>query len=894
MTSRKSLLIASASVVAAWGLAMPVAAQEVDESDEIVVTGFRASVAESIEVKREADAIVDAITAEDVGKFPDRNVAEALQRVPGIQINREFGEGERVSVRGLAPNLTRTLLNGHALATADWFILEQLAATRSFNYLMLPADIIGQVQVFKSPTADLDEGGVGGTVNVITRNPLDLDAFTMSGSVQGAYTENSDSTDPQLSGLFSWQNQAGTLGVLVAGVYQERNIRRDGVEVLGYFGFDHDGSALTDNVLVPSLIGSALFEQERIRQGGNFALQFQPNNAWDMNLTGLYSHFGADNFNQNYLAWGSNALGGNADGLTNAVIVDGTAVAGTIGSYDSGDPAAGRGAVFDAIDRLAFAETSNIDLDVDYSPSDALSVHFQIGYTDASGDTEAQPFVEFGAPAIFNYDLRGGVPEVDFTDIDPTDPNDMLFDFASMHEVTNDDSEFYTYIDFDHDVDMGPLTAIEWGIKYSDHDRETSFMATTYGGFFLNLIANGCDGGPCTPSSFFGGLTPSDYLEDIATGGTLASYWQVDRGALENFLLNYPGVEDGRIPNPPENFTIEEIATAGYLLGRLEGDGWRGNVGVRIVETEQTSSGAVSGAAGPDVISNAFGNFLPVTFERSYTDILPSANFAFDLTDNFVMRFAAARTMGRPDFTDIVPRVSLNPGSLTGTGGNPDLDPYRANQFDASFEYYPTRDSVFALGLFYKDIQSFITSNIVQGTYGVETLTPNLSRCVPDGGPNPNLYQCVFDIDQRENGSGGRVQGFEVNVQTPIWGDFGVLANYTYSDGETDEGDPLPGNSENTFNITGFYETDTLSARLSYTVRSEFFVTFDRASPLNQAELSSLDASVSYNVTPHIALTFDAVNMTDENIEQFSGNETRPRAVYDNGRIFYFGARARY
>jgi iron complex outermembrane receptor protein len=195
--------------------------------------------------------------------------------------------------------------------------------------------------------------------------------------------------------------------------------------------------------------------------------------------------------------------------------------------------------------------------------------------------------------------------------------------------------------------------------------------------------------------------------------------------------------------------------------------------------------------------------------------------------------------------------------------------------------------------LFYKDIQSFVTSEIISGVFPVETATPNLSRCVSAGGPNPNLYNCQFFIDQRANGSGGRVQGFELNFQTPVWNDFGVLVNYTYSDGETDSGDPLPGNSENTYNITGYYENEIVSARLSYTERSEFFVTFDRASPLNQDGVRSLDSSISWNVTPLVALTFDAINITDEPIVQFSGDGFRPRAIYDNGRQFLFGARIR-
>ncbi|HET6971172.1 MAG TPA: TonB-dependent receptor plug domain-containing protein, partial [Phenylobacterium sp.] len=216
MTCRKTMMIASASVLA-LGLARPAAAADETTVTELVVTGIRASQEASIQTKRNAEAVVDAITAEDVGKFPDKNVAEALQRVPGIVINREFGEGERVSVRGTAPNLTRTLLDGHGLATADWFILDQLSATRSFNYLMLPSEIIGKVNVYKSPTAALEEGGVGAVIDVETRRPLDLKPLMISGSLQGNYNERADKWNPALSGLASWHNADNTLGVLIAG-----------------------------------------------------------------------------------------------------------------------------------------------------------------------------------------------------------------------------------------------------------------------------------------------------------------------------------------------------------------------------------------------------------------------------------------------------------------------------------------------------------------------------------------------------------------------------------------------------------------------------------------------------------------------------------------------------
>lgn len=294
---KSTRLFATASIIAYATCVTPAAAQgtEAAPTDEIVVTGFRGSVAQSIDAKRDLAVIADVVTAEDIGKFPDKNVAEALQRVPGIVVNREFGEGERVSLRGTAPNLTKTLLNGHSVATADWFILDQVASTRSFNYLTLPAEIVGRLEVYKSPQADVEEGGVGGTINVITRNPLDLDPFAVSASLQGVYSDLSGNLDPQVSGLVSWKNADETFGVLIGGIYQKRRTRRDGLEI---FGYRPAGGGQT--ALIPTLIGSTMFEQNRERYGANIGIQFRPSDELEINLTGLYSRFNADNFNQNY------------------------------------------------------------------------------------------------------------------------------------------------------------------------------------------------------------------------------------------------------------------------------------------------------------------------------------------------------------------------------------------------------------------------------------------------------------------------------------------------------------------------------------------------------------------------------------------------------------------
>ena len=885
MNLKRSTALGTAIAIALYAPNDPVLAQQTqgtadsgDAMEEIVVTGIRRSIADSITAKRMSDSVIDVVSAEDVGKFPDKNLAEAIQRVPGVVLNKEFGEGERISIRGTAPNLTRTLLNGHALATADWFILDQLNTTRSFNYLMLPSDIIGQVEVLKSSQANVEEGGIGGTVNVKTRNPLDLDAFKAYAAVEMIYTDLAEEADPQFSGLVSWKNDDETFGILGAVVRQQRNIRRDGVEVLGYDTIDLGPG--TGEVLYPTLIGSALFEQERVRTGGNLGIQFRPSDKVEFNLTGLYSEFSADNINQNFLTWGNRAIG-NGGTLTNATVVDGTAVAGTVASLNGGT--ADFGAVYDAIQRDATAESSNIDLLTDITFNDRWSGSIRIGTTDASGNTDDQPFVEFGAPAAYNYDLRGSAPQVTFTNIDPADPSDMIFIFSSLHQILNDDSEDYAYVDGRYEIEnSGWLSSIDFGIKTTAHERDLVFNATTYGGFHVPINT--------TPTSAFAGpLTPSDFLGEVAAPGTLTEYWQIDRGATRGLLFDNLS-NTARILYPQQSFSVEEDTLGGYVMANISTEKWRGNFGIRYVETDQTSRGNVSSPTGQ--VENAFGNYDPVTANRTYDDVLPSVNLVYEHTDNLLYRFAAASVMTRPDFTDITPRASLNPGALTGTSGNPDLDPYRANQAEVAVEWYADTQAAASFAVFYKDIDSFITDSPTDQVLQIVAATPPNAACTPGGAPD--LWNCPFVINQRTNGGGGTSMGFEA---AGVWqwdNGFGVQGNYTYVDAEADNGDPLPGHSEHQFNVTGFYENEKLSARLMYSYRSEFFVTFDRSTQLDQDELMSLDTSLQYRFNDNWMVTFDGVNLTNEEIRQFAGTSTRPRAVYDNGRTYWVGVRMNY
>jgi iron complex outermembrane receptor protein len=910
MSLKKSTLIATAVSLALAKAAAADSEQSAnaatEEIEEVLVTGIRASLRESLEVKRESQTVVDVITSEDVGKFPDKNVAEALQRVSGVSISREFGEGERVSIRGTAPNLNRTQLNGHSIATADWFVLDQLAATRSFNYLMLPTEVIGQTEVYKGSQADLEEGGIGGTVNVKTRNPLDLPSTTFTASLQGSYTELADTTDPQVGGLFSWKNEADTVGVLVAAIYQERNIRRDGIEFLGYSDRvinDQGGASLA----VPDLLGSALFEQDRVRTGANFGLQFRPTDALDINVTGLYSKLEADNFNHNYMAWFSNMFGA-GEQPTNTTVQDGTLVGGTFANS-----ATGWGVVYDAILRDAETETQSLDLDLSFDATESLTLHGKFGTTKAEGRTSAQPFWETQAHTGFTWDFSNGVPEVNFTNIaDRTDPNSLpTLGWASHNQFLNEDEEFYAYADAEFKVEMGAINAFKFGLKYTDHERNVNI---TYGQTRGLLSATGCNGAPCNLAFAAGDATPGDFLADIARPGTVDSYRLVSEARLReiygsldfiqynpddpNIVANWPNFPTYHF-GPLESFVVNEKALGGYAMANFEAENIRGNFGVRIVQTKQESNGWQVGVSPntPGAINNPFGMIAPLSIDHDYTDVLPSANIVFDLTDSLVMRFGAARVMARPEYNRIAPTItSFTPLLFTGTGGNPGLDPYRANQFDLSTEWYFGEGSLLSAALFYKDMDSYVVNGTGPERLPTEIADPNDSRLSdPDAdcqSISAGIYGCIYQIDRPVNGPGGEIQGVEFTWQQPIVGGFGVIANYTYSDASSENGDPVPGNSENTANLTAYFENDRFGARLSYNYRSEYFIDNDRGRQLYSDATDSVDLSINVNLTDNFALTFDGVNLLDEELFQYyDGLTNRPARYYDNGPIYYFGVR---
>jgi iron complex outermembrane receptor protein len=365
-----------------------------------------------------------------------------------------------------------------------------------------------------------------------------------------------------------------------------------------------------------------------------------------------------------------------------------------------------------------------------------------------------------------------------------------------------------------------------------------------------------------------------------------------------NIVANWPSFPTLHF-GPLESFSINEKAMAGFAMATFAGEGFRGNAGVRVVQTRQTSDGwAVGVPAGtPGAVNNPFGLIAPLSIDHDYTDVLPSANVVFDLTDSLLLRVGASRAMARPEYNRIAPTItSFTPLLFTGSGGNPKLNPYRADQFDVSTEWYFAKDSLLAATLFYKDMQSYVVNGSGPERLPTEIVDPNDSRLAdPDAdcqSISTGLYNCIYQIDRPVNGSGGKIQGVELSYQQPFANGFGAIVNYTFANADSQNGDPIPGNSKNTANITGYFENERFGVRLAYNYRSEYFIDNDRGRQLYADATDSLDLSVNVNLTDNLALTFDGVNLMDEELFQYYDNDkSRPARYYDNGPIYYLGVR---
>ncbi|NDW22534.1 TonB-dependent receptor [Alteromonas hispanica] len=891
------------------GMTMPVAfaQQQQDEQEQnnktevIEVTGIRGSQKANINAKRFSNAIVDAITAEDIGKFPDKNVAETLARVPGITIDRDFGEGQGVTIRGVQPDQNLTLVNGQAVGTGQWFVLSD--ATRNFNFEILASEMIAGLEVYKSSQADIDEGALGGTVILKTRKPFDLEANSGQLSIEGQYGDIADALDPSVSGLYSWKNEEETFGILFSGSYQERTVERETNEDFGWFGpsipridpLIEAPSGAQEKGALPWGMGSALFKQDRERVGFDVTAQWAPTDNFDMSVHYLSSTLKADNVNSNLIGIPFRGIAYMGTDTNTGTVSDGVVESLNVTGLPQ-RPAWARFIAYDNIFRDGSEmSTEIIDIEGNYLTDNGV-LHFQIGTTTGEGENR-DFFTEFWADAndpraAFDfYNPGGDSPYIDFTTASPwlANPTDEMWLGGIFDQFNStEDTENYVQFDYEHSVDWGAITEVKTGVKR----RDRSFSQSRYRTDLANLAPVG-EGSLGPASDFWSGDMLN--VSHSETNAVAASYFFPDKDSMYNAFYNVAECSGDETTLcrttdrflPESSFEVEEDITALYVMAKFSGEGFRGNMGLRYVETDSTSNGfdLNSGEA--------------VSFDGGYNEWLPSINLSYDLAEDVLVRMAASRVLTRPAPFQLAPAVNLTPETSSGSAGNPQLDPLTANQFEVGAEWYFSESSIAAITVFKKDINDFI-------------FTKTVSREI-DG-------QQINQLRTPENGGSTSIDGVEVQVQHVFENGFGGYANYTYTDvadAQVDEAVPVtdadgnitgatlasrtvsfPNTSKDSFNVGVFYETDLYSARLNYNYRSEYFIAQAEIGDQFRDEQSQLDAQLSWNITETITLKAEALNLTNEIWENYyvrsSDGKRLGGTQSANGRRFFVGASMRF
>lgn len=988
---------------------------QVSEGDggDIVVTGIRASQARAIEVKRNADSVVDAISAQDIGKLPDVTISDSLQRIPGVQIRREAGEGGAVNIRGL-PQVT-TLLNG------EQFLGANSVTTVQPNFTDIPSQLFSGATVFKSPTASLQQAGLSGTVDLLTRRPFDLKrGLTISAAAEAQYGEQTDKFSPSVNGLISYNS--GRFGLLVSAAYSDlslgnsfRGIQQDygvalrteggsatnpgdfavgngGVSrgqpvrnaagaIVGY-DVNGDGDA-NDAFITPQSHTAWNRITDRQRFGANASLQFEINDALQLTADGFYTkqtqYDRTAGFQFQAVDWQSAPYLPTASRNTGAKTSNGFDL-NTVQTYAYDQPN------FDSYSETfrTKSESQNYNLQLDWTPSDSFKATVRGVYGKASRKVD-QSYAQFSLTngTQWAYNGVGNYPASLGGDVrfNPTGyavySQDATVDYSSGAPVfgfapgflaqTQDlgryglktvSSENNVYQDGETwavrgDAEWSPSDAVKVsvGARYGERSVEqftfervspfyagnTDNPANPAGGclvkwkaFDVNLNDANCQVRDAAGVPYTAGYTRQG--NDPVFAGLMKQYGLPAAGAPNLYVLDPKAMDDsesfqnkfypGSINNvnPADSFSVDVRQISGYAQvsgeGEVLGMPFRANGGVRIVNTRLNVRQNIVGAPQPYGVSGVDAG--DAITEREFTDFLPAFNVAVDVTDKLRFRAAFAKTMTLLDFlqwggglnVNYAIDTTTNPPLFAATGansrGNPQLNPWRADNVEASVEYYTGRSSLVSAGAFYINVASFIENATINRTD------------IPD---NDGVIRRVVPVNTVVQGRGGSLKGVELSARQALadygvegfFGGFGVDANYTLSLGDTGRVDlagndqPFQDNSKHQANAALWFEKYGLQARVAYNYRSKRLVASDfaginveqadgsfRGLAQYQKPTSYLDASISYDILPYLTIYGQASNLTAETERYYL---TWPDQVLNENiyeRRFIAGVRAKF
>ena len=922
--------------IAAILAANPLAAQDTAQDEEqasdaetspevIVVRGVRGSIARSVDLKKNASTVQDSISALELGVFPDDNVADSLAHITGVAISRTAGgEGQYVSVRGLGPEYTLTTFNGRTLATDG--------ASRDFAYDVLPSDVISGADVIKGAEASLTEGAIGGLVNLRSASPFDRVGLNGVVRLQGDYNLMSEYAGVKFSGVVSNTFADDTLGVML-GVVLER--RKDRTDVAGNdggwtrnpdpndesWGGNAWGGNIDPNgngVLDPDeygLIGLGQFRvgsilEEKRRRAFTAKVEWRPTDTFTLTLDGLKTKLDSPQvgFQQSYYTLFAPGR------WSNIQIQDGI-----VTSFDMTNPDPELALNPELLNQTTYrvVDTDLYGANAKWEATDNLTLTADVYRSSSSrysGGQDSYVVLRMNQPNSASFTLNdSAVPDVDVAFDDGRDlidgladgafgPSDFNTHYFSLGGDNIDDKITGLSFGGDWSTLMGPLESVLFGVTYNSREKSRELVNNSLTGgadyYSGNYAINVGDlGGNVISRSlalpnFMNGVDaafPRSFLSFDVPGyiDALQAYNGTPRpgGGTYDFSAAAP------VWNPLQSYRVTEDTLAAYVQANLEGARWRGNVGLRMVNTKTTAQ--AWDAKILDIIANGAFNYTAVyddpsevTQDSDYTYFLPSANLSIDLTDDLRLRLGAARTMARPSVETLAPTnttESVSWGEFTQVyGGNADLKPYQADQFDASLEWYFAPSSIFNVAGFYKYIKNQITTS----------WEPGVDIGVPG---------YLFNIIRPINGDHARVKGIEVGLQHLLDNGFGVRGQFTRNWSKSYVGDevrPLEGIAPSVYSLSLLYEKGPLSLAVTAD-RTDSFTTAVNVLGEGYNEeadaITWMTAHISYDISDRISLALDGQNLLDsEQTYSINGNPLLSQGYYRYGRSVKLSASYRF
>lgn len=806
------------------------AQQAAPSDEEIVVTGQRAAQRRSIEQKRDADNMIEGLSADDAGKLPDQNVSESVRRLPGVTVTNDQGEGRYVVIRGVNPNLANVTINGQTAAAPE-------PDARQVKLDDIPAALIGSVQVVKSLTPNLDANAIAGQVSINTLGAFDREGFFLNARGVYGYSDlngaNPYEGDVTLGGRLSDE-----FGAVLSANFSHRPIRSENVQ----------GSSnwrAINGFIVPDDFRPRDYNLERERTGLVANFDWRPDPNVSLYLRTTYSEF-TDSETRDQWRYAPPTANYTGQTATSGTITTGGRVTRFVRRREEDDT------------------TLNVAAGGHFNHIGPGELTAEVGYTRAEKTDPLRSEYQFrtGTNIGATYNLSQ-----ELFRFDPAPAAFVASNFA-FNAVNYDRREavetlWQGRLDYSMPVSLGDAGELQFGFKITDRNKtnERDLRAYVPAGAGLNLSA----------VSYIGDLTTFDGAFTIGP--------RINYNAAEAFFAANPGNRAldlaGSVPNSLTNdYEASERVMAGYVMATLHFGDLTIIPGVRVEHTSGDYSAKAFTATSS--LTQPFNVFA----DDSYTDFFPGVNMRYDLNDQVVFRAAATTALGRPNYYDVVPTINVDTGANSVTMGNPNLEPLHAINLDGAVEYYPTEDSIFALGVFYKHISDpiYLSSTTQTGTFAGQSLTNAL-------------------VTQPFNAESAYVFGFELNAQSQFtflpgfWGGFGVGVNFTWTTSEAEglsgrpDTVPLFQQAPTVATAQIFYEKYGITGRVAYSYRNAFLDTVgaSQAGDIYTDQLGQLDARLAYDLNDHAQIFVEGTNLNDATFRRYIGiqNQTVETEHYE-------------